>query len=178
MSRLFLLLLTTLSLIFAAPLSAQNAALTGRIPSVPLVTHDPYFSVCSSGDKWTDAATVHWTGAGQPLVGLKNMATEPQKIEQLQHMTRRPSTPGEVAGGILEETGLTQTELARRIGVSRVTVENFLRREANLAHEVAHRQNTKAQRVFKLSAPLLFVAFSFNGTRVFTETATDFADQF
>ena len=67
------------------------------------------------------------------------MTTEPQKIEQLQRMTRRPSTPGEVAGGILEETGLTQTELARRIGVSRVTVNELLRGRRTLTPDMAHR---------------------------------------
>ena len=54
-------------------------------------------------------------------------------------MTRRPSTPGEVVGGILEEAGLTQTALARRIGVSRVSVNELIRGRRSLTPDMAHR---------------------------------------
>lgn len=41
-----------------------------RAPAVPLVTHDPFFSVWSFADKLTDDETRHWDGVRKYMVGV------------------------------------------------------------------------------------------------------------
>ena len=81
-----------------------------RPPSVPLITHDPYFSIWSPADRLTDMETVHWTGAKNPMHSMikidgktyRIMGSSPSYVEPMKQLSLKvlpTNTLYEFAGG-------------------------------------------------------------------------------
>ena len=70
------LLLSTVCLLASLSMPAQDAALFSpykttdlRLPSVPIVLNDPYFSIWSPYNQLNEGSTRHWTNAEKPING-------------------------------------------------------------------------------------------------------------
>jgi hypothetical protein len=61
-------ILLSFLLLASSLLQAQQKPL--RAPAVPIIAHDPYFSVWSMNDNLNDETTKHWTGSTQALGAL------------------------------------------------------------------------------------------------------------
>jgi hypothetical protein len=57
---------------------------TYRPPAVPLVVHDPYFSIWSCADKLTDDWPRHWTGAINAMCSMVRIDGKPYRIMGVQ----------------------------------------------------------------------------------------------
>ncbi|WP_315339415.1 glutaminase domain-containing protein [Hoylesella oralis] len=92
MKRIFMLAVACVLTMYIVAQTAEvfkpYKATNLRLPSVPLVVSDPYFSVWSPYDKLTDGTTRHWTNDEKPLDGLlrvdgvtyRFMGAEPEYI--------------------------------------------------------------------------------------------------
>ena len=80
-----------LAAIFSAAAWSQPAA-PFRAPAVPLVAHDPYFSIWSMADRLNADGTKHWTGKPNTLTALvrvdgqtfRIMGRDPQRMNTLE----------------------------------------------------------------------------------------------
>lgn len=101
-------------------LSAIAATSPFRPPAVPLVAHDPYFSVWSFSDRLTDDWTRHWTGRIHAMCGMMRVdgktyrfasprpeSTPPMKQVQLNVTPTKTSYRFEAGGMRLDLTFLT-----------------------------------------------------------------------
>lgn len=69
------------------------------MPSYPLITHDPYFSVWSSTDALNASSTVHWTGKQHAMIGIISVDGKPYKF--------LGELPGDTTRSILNATQLS-----------------------------------------------------------------------
>jgi hypothetical protein len=84
----------------AIPLAAQGLG-PWRPPAVPLIAHDPYFSVWSMTDKLTDSVPSHWTGKPNSLSAAvridgklyRVMGREPRQATPVLDQTRLDVLP-------------------------------------------------------------------------------------
>ena len=80
MTRFLALALAALTLAPSLGATVARASDPLRAPSVPLVAHDPYFSVWSKTDDLADSFPVHWTGAINALTSYVRIDGTPYRL--------------------------------------------------------------------------------------------------
>ena len=75
--RFFCLVFSVLALLPAQSLAQPDAF---RPPAVPLVTHDPYFSVWSMSDRLTDIGPSTGLARSMPCVGSRRIDGKPYRF--------------------------------------------------------------------------------------------------
>ncbi len=92
-AALFLMILASATLVKSQ--SAVKEPAQFRPPSVPLITHDPYFSIWSPSNRLTDMETVHWTGTNNPVHSMikidgktfRLMGARPTNVEPMRQLS-------------------------------------------------------------------------------------------
>lgn len=79
-------------LILAFGLASAVLAGVLRPPAVPLVTHDPYFSIWSAGDRLSDGWPVHWTGRAHAMSALARVDGQAYRVMGLEPWRSKPMT--------------------------------------------------------------------------------------
>lgn len=66
--------------ILACRAGAPAQGITGRVPAVPLIPHDPYFSIWSSADSLFSDWPRHWTGKTHGMAALLRVDGRPFRL--------------------------------------------------------------------------------------------------
>lgn len=158
MKRIWLLSLIALSLglVYAGlPDAAAASDSKGpRPPAVPLVTHDPYFSIWAVRDNLTDDWPRHWTGTVHALSALVRIDGEAYRV----------MGPSPRAVPALKQAGLRVTPTQ--------TVYTFI--DAGMELELRFTSPLLIHDLDVMSRPVTYVTASFKSTDGGTHTASFF----
>ena len=119
-----------------------------RLPAIPLVANDPYFSIWMPADTLTDADSAHWAGAKKPLRGrltvdgktyrFLGLGEEPAMETVLQRVTPTSTVSEQTAGGVTLSVRFTTPALPEDLDTlsAPVTLVDFALASADgKAHE-------------------------------------------
>ena len=92
-----------------------------RLPAIPLVANDPYFSIWMPADTFTSADSAHWAGAKKPLRGRLTVDGKTFRFLGLggesametvgQYVTPTSTVSEQAAGGVLLSVRFTTPAL-------------------------------------------------------------------